>query len=84
MDTAAMETYRARELQTMVGKILGFLKKEEPVEDPVCHMMVSPSKPPGGSYEHEGTMYYFCGPGCRIAFSKEPASYLSGEKKMEM
>ena len=84
METEAMETYRARELQTMVGKILGFLKKEEPVEDPVCHMMVSPSKPPGGSYEHEGTMYYFCGPGCRIAFSKEPASYLSGEKKMEM
>ena len=68
----------------MVSKILGFLKKEEPVEDPVCHMMVSPSKPAGGSYEHEGTMYYFCGPGCRIAFSKDPASYLSGDKKMEM
>ena len=79
-----MNVNRARELDTMVSKILGFLKKEEPVEDPVCHMMVSPSKPPGGSYEHEGMTYYFCGPGCRVAFSKEPESYLSGDKKMEM
>lgn len=68
----------------MVSKFLGFMKKEEPAEDPVCHMMVSPSKPPGGSYEHEGTTYYFCGPGCRVAFSREPAAYLSGEKRMDM
>ena len=29
----------------MVSKFLGFMTKEEPQEDPVCHMMVSPSKP---------------------------------------
>ncbi len=68
----------------MVSKFLGFMKKEEPAEDPVCHMMVSPSKPPGGSFEYEGTTYYFCGPGCRVAFSKEPEAYLSGEKSMDM
>ena len=65
----------------MVGKILGFMKKEEPAEDPVCHMMVSPSKPPGGSFEHEGTTYYFCGPGCRVAFSKEPQAYSERRKE---
>ena len=84
METTAIDGVLGKGVTKMVSKILGFLKKEEPVEDPVCHMMVSPSKPPGGSYEHEGTMYHFCGPGCRIAFSKDPASYLSGEKKMEM
>ncbi len=68
----------------MVSKFLGFMKKEEPAEDPVCHMMVSPSKPPGGSFEYEGKMYYFCGPGCRVAFSREPEAYLSGEKRMDM
>lgn len=68
----------------MVSKFLGFIKKEEPEEDPVCHMMVSPSKPPGGSFEYEGKTYYFCGPGCRVAFSKEPEAYLSGEKSMDM
>lgn len=68
----------------MVGKFLGFIKKEEPEEDPVCHMMVSPSNPPGGSFEYEGTTYYFCGPGCRVAFSREPEAYLSGEKRMDM
>ena len=52
--------------------------------DPVCGMDVDTGKPPGGKWEHQGTSYYFCGPGCRVAFSKEPASYLSGEKSMEM
>ncbi len=72
------------EVTNMVGKVLGFMRKEEPAEDPVCHMMVSPGRAPGGSYEHEGTTYYFCGPGCRVAFSKEPEAYLSGDKRMEM
>ena len=33
---------------------------------------------------HEGTTYYFCAPGCRVAFSKEPDAYLSGDKRLEM
>ncbi len=45
--------------------------------DPVCNMKVSIDNPPGGSHEHEGKTYYFCGPGCRVAFAKEPAKYLS-------
>ena len=52
--------------------------------DPVCHMEVDTARPPGGTWEHEGVTYYFCGPGCNRAFQKDPQAYLSGEKKMEM
>ena len=47
-------------------------------------MNVEVKKAPGGTHMFDGTIYYFCGPGCRVAFSKEPEAYLSGEKKMEM
>jgi len=52
--------------------------------DPVCGMSVATKNPPGGSYEFEGTTYYFCGRGCRLEFQEDPKGYLSGEKKMEM
>ena len=52
--------------------------------DPVCKMDVDIKTPPGGIHDHEGQTYYFCGPGCRVAFSKEPMAYLSGEKSIEM
>lgn len=68
----------------MVGKVLGFLRKPETAEDPVCHMQVDKRNPPGGTYEHQGVTYYFCGPGCRVAFSREPEAYLSGKKKLDM
>ena len=68
----------------MVARLFGLGRKAAMAEDPVCHMEVDVSKPPGGTHEHNETTYYFCGPGCRVAFSKEPEAYLSGEKKMEM
>ena len=52
--------------------------------DPVCHMDVDVNRPPGGSWEHEGVTYYFCGPGCNRAFQKEPQAYISGDKKLDM
>lgn len=45
--------------------------------DPVCQMKVDTKNPPGGTSEYEGTTYYFCGSGCRNAFTKDPATYLS-------
>ena len=33
--------------------------------DPVCGMKVDPVTPRGGSFEHAGTTYGFCSPGCR-------------------
>ncbi len=66
-------------------RLLGFLRgKPEMAEDPVCHMQVDVKRPNGGTHEHDGETYYFCGPGCRVAFSKEPEAYLSGEKRTEM
>ncbi len=65
-------------------KIPLFSKKQETAEDPVCHMQVDTSNPGGGTAEHGGKTYYFCGPGCRVAFEKEPSAYLSGEKSVEM
>ena len=65
-------------------KIMGLFKKSPAALDPVCGMDVEVKKAPGGTHMFGGTTYYFCGPGCRVAFSKEPEAYLSGEKKMEM
>ena len=59
-------------------------KTEEFATDPVCHMEVPTGKPPGGSREHLGNTYHFCGPGCSRAFEKEPDAYISGEKRLEM
>ncbi len=47
-------------------------------------MTVNPDNPNGGSWDYEDSSYYFCAPGCKIAFQKDPESYLSGEKKVEM
>ena len=68
----------------MVSKLRNLFGGTEKAEDPVCHMQVDTKKPNGGTHEHAGQTYYFCSPGCRVAFSKEPEGYLSGEKKMEM
>ncbi|MSQ14112.1 MAG: YHS domain-containing protein [Dehalococcoidia bacterium] len=53
-------------------------------EDPVCHMQVDTKKPGGGTFAYKEKTYYFCGPGCRVAFSREPEEYLSGRKGKKM
>ena len=40
--------------------------------DPICKMDVDTDNPPVGQSEHDGTTYYFCAPGCKVAFDKEP------------
>ncbi|MBI2856643.1 MAG: YHS domain-containing protein [Chloroflexi bacterium] len=44
--------------------------------DPVCKMEVDTKNPPGGKAEHQGQTYYFCAPGCRRSFEKEPEKFL--------
>ncbi|WP_433052814.1 XdhC family protein [Dactylosporangium sp. CS-033363] len=44
-------------------------------KDPVCNMDVA-VVPGALHYQHEGTVYYFCGSGCRSAFADDPARYL--------
>ncbi|MDH3605604.1 MAG: XdhC family protein [Acidimicrobiia bacterium] len=49
-------------------------KKEEAI-DPVCEMIVDVESA-RWTAEHAGATYYFCAPGCRTAFEKDPASFV--------
>jgi len=43
--------------------------------DPVCGMQVD-EKSAAATYEYQGKTYYFCAPGCKAAFVKDPEKYL--------
>ncbi len=43
--------------------------------DPVCGMQVNPQTAAGKS-EYQGKTYYFCSPGCKKSFDKEPQKYV--------
>lgn len=51
-------------------------------KDPVCGMMVDEEKAAATS-EYKGKTYYFCAPGCKVAFDKDPERYLHGEGQHE-
>ena len=44
-------------------------------KDPVCGMTVEPQTAAGKS-EYQGKTNWFCSPGCKRAFDKEPQKYL--------
>jgi len=46
--------------------------------DPVCGMEVDPQTAAGQS-EYNGKTYYFCAPGCKASFDKDPGKYLKQE-----
>ena len=43
--------------------------------DPVCGMTVEEGKE-GGKSEYKGKTYYFCGPGCKRDFDRDPEKYI--------
>ncbi len=45
------------------------------VKDPVCGMQVD-EKTPAGKSEYKGNDYYFCSPGCKASFDKEPEKFV--------
>ena len=47
--------------------------------DPVCKMQVDKNSPAGTS-EYKGETYYFCSPGCKVSFDKDPEKYLNDEE----
>jgi len=49
-------------------------------EDPVCKMRVDEKTAPSKS-EYKGKTYYFCAPGCKMAFDEDPEKWLSPEKE---
>lgn len=46
--------------------------------DPVCGMSVAVDEA-NHPFEHAGETYYFCCPGCRYSFKKDPAQFLAQE-----
>jgi Cu+-exporting ATPase len=44
--------------------------------DPVCKMEVDPATAQWKS-EYKGRTYYFCAPGCKASFEKDPEKYLA-------
>ena len=45
------------------------------VHDPVCGMDIDPATAAGTS-EYKGQTYYFCSPGCKKSFDKDPEKYV--------
>jgi YHS domain-containing protein len=64
--TGGLEMLRAHARRPKAGANL--------VRDPVCGMSIDPAVAKE-QIEHEGATYYFCSPGCRSAFAKDPARY---------
>ena len=50
----------------------------EEVTDLVCNMTVA-SIPENRPFEYHGVTYYFCAPGCRVAFEKDPEKFIKRE-----
>ncbi len=48
-------------------------------KDLVCGMNVDP-KTAAAQSEYQGKTYYFCSPGCKQAFDKEPEKYVGKEQ----
>jgi len=48
--------------------------------DPVCGMEVDERKAVHLS-EYHGQTYYFCAPGCKRSFDKDPERYLAGPNR---
>ena len=54
----------------------------ETYKDPVCQMDVTPETAAGHS-EYKGQIYYFCSPGCKRSFDKDPEKYVSAAETGE-
>ena len=52
------------------------------VKDLVCGMTIEPQTAAATS-QYGGKTYYFCAPGCKVAFDRNPEEYISGHKEPE-
>jgi len=49
-------------------------------KDPICGMQVE-EKEAAGQSEYNGEIYYFCSPGCKSEFDKNPEKYANQSEK---
>jgi len=54
--------------------------KEQLVRDPVCGMRINPEDAADETI-YKGKIFYFCAPGCRNAFEKNPKKYFIKQKR---
>jgi len=50
-------------------------KSSDTAIDPVCGMTVNKAQAKA-TFEYKGTTYYFCNPGCKESFAKDPEKFL--------
>lgn len=67
----------AGQLKPRKRTMLPLIEPQE-VIDLVCGMTVQ-AVPANRPFVHEGTTYYFCAMGCRVAFEKNPGSFIHQE-----
>ena len=67
----------AGQLKPRKRTMLPLIEPQE-VIDLVCGMTVQ-AVPANRPFVHEGTTYYFCAMGCRVAFEKDPGSFIHQE-----
>ncbi|MBI2217695.1 MAG: YHS domain-containing protein [Candidatus Rokubacteria bacterium] len=48
-------------------------------KDPICGMHVDEKKP-AATAVHQGKTYFFCAPGCKATFEKNPDKYAEPRK----
>jgi YHS domain-containing protein len=66
----------------LVIAAVGQQKSGDTAIDPVCGMTVVKATAKA-TFDYKGTTYYFCNPGCKDAFAKEPEKYLKAPAKGE-
>ena len=49
--------------------------KEQLIRDPVCGMWINPEDAADETI-YKGKIFYFCAPGCKKAFEKEPEKFI--------
>jgi YHS domain-containing protein len=62
----------------LVAGIAAQQKSADTAVDPVCGMTVVKANAKA-TFDYKGTTYYFCNPGCKDAFAKEPEKYLKAQ-----
>jgi YHS domain-containing protein len=50
------------------------------IVDPVCGMEID-HKQAAGQSEYKGKTYYFCAPGCKRQFDRDPERYIGKQVK---
>lgn len=72
------ELVQLRAAGNLSAPVRTLLPMIEPAEvlDLVCGMTVE-AVAANRPFEYQGTTYYFCAPGCRVAFEKDPESFIA-------